>query len=55
MYENNLTLLDGILLSFLKKFSIFISERMKIALQELEERKGEKFTSMEALKQDLLS
>jgi DNA-damage-inducible protein J len=31
------------------------SERMKIALQELEERKGEKFTSMEALKRDLLS
>ena len=31
------------------------SERMKIALQELEAQKGEKFTSMEALKRDLLS
>lgn len=31
------------------------SERMAIALKELEERKGKKFTSIEALKQDLLS
>lgn len=30
-------------------------ERMKIALQELEEKKGKKFTDIEELKRDLLS
>lgn len=29
------------------------SERMKVALEELEAKKGEKFTTMEALKKDL--
>lgn len=31
------------------------SERMKTALAELEEKRGDKFDSLESLKQDLLS